>query len=182
LSLFRRREPLHVRLAREGGMLERPDEPLRAAWDHAGIHGVPRVREWDAVTMVDVPELNGCSREGDRSVFVALTVDRFVVEEGPKEVAPLAIALRGDIAPPYRAEAVRRTDALWAVAARRLEIIEVADLDGNEIELTNHQGERTLLVDGERAFGTVPAFERPEHSVRARRVEGDAWEVEIHPL
>jgi hypothetical protein len=45
-----------------------------------------------------------------------------------------------------------------------------------------HGGERTLLVDGERAFGSVPALERPEHVVRARRIDGDLWEVDEAPL
>jgi hypothetical protein len=45
-----------------------------------------------------------------------------------------------------------------------------------------HGGERSLLVDGERSFGGLPALERPEHVVRARRLDGDLWEVETAPL
>ena len=37
-----------------------------------------------------------------------------VVEEGPDDVAPLAEALERELRPPYRAEAVRRGDGLWA--------------------------------------------------------------------
>jgi hypothetical protein len=177
LSLFRRREPLHTRLAREGGLLESEGEPLRPAWDNAGIHGLQRAREWDSVATVDAPEL-----EGDRAVFVALSYERLVVQEGPSRVEPLAAALGRDPAPPYRAEAVRREGTVWAVAARRIEIVRLPDVAGEEIELSSHDGERRLLIDGERSFGTIPALERPEQFVRARRVADDAWEVEIHQL
>jgi hypothetical protein len=177
LSLFRRREPLHVRLAREGGLLESAREPLRPAWDNAGIHGVQRARQWDSVATVDAPEL-----EGDHAVFVALSPEQLVVEEGPHGVEALAAALGRDPAPPYRAEAVRRDGTVWAVAARRIEIVRLPDLSGEEIELSTHAGERTLLIDGERTFGSIPALERPEQFVRAKRVAGDAWEVEIHQL
>jgi hypothetical protein len=177
LSLFRRREPLHVRLARAGGLLETEREPRRPAWDNAGIHGVQRARQWDSVATVDAPEL-----EGDHAVFVALSPDELVVEQGPRHVEPLAAALGRDPSPPYRAEAVRRDGTVWAVAARRIEIVRLPDVSGEEIELSSHAGERRLLIDGERAFGSIPALERPEQFVRARRVAGDAWEVEIHQL
>jgi hypothetical protein len=43
-------------------------------------------------------------------------------------------------------------------------------------------------VDGERVFGSVPELERVgereggAYVVRARRVEGRLWEVEVNPL
>jgi hypothetical protein len=176
MGLFRRREPLHVRLAREGGMLD-GEEPVRPVWDNAGIHGIQRAREWDTVATVDVPGLGG-----DKALFVVLSPDEIVVEEGPDDLEPLAEAIDRDLTPPYRAEAVRREGTVWAVAARRIDVVELADVTGTEIELTSHNGERTLLIDGERAFGSVPTLERPEHSVRARRIVGETWEIEIHPL
>ena len=166
-----------MRLARKGGLLEKDGEPLRPAWDNVGIHGVQRVRQWDSVATVDAPGL-----EGDHAVFVALSPDQLVVEEGPHQVEQLAAALGRDPAPPYRAEAVRKDGTVWAVAARRIEIVRLADVTGEEIELSSHEGERTLLIDGERAFGSIPALERPEHFVRAKRIAGDAWEIEIHQL
>ncbi|HEY4346988.1 MAG TPA: hypothetical protein VGM80_05315 [Gaiellaceae bacterium] len=165
-----------MRLAREGGMLDEP-ERARPPWDAVGIHGVHQARRWDAVVTVDAPEL-----AGDRATFVALTNGELVVEEGPKDVGMLAAAFGQHPAPPYFAEAVRRDRSLWAVAARRIEVVHVPDLAGTEIELTSHAGERTLLVDGERRFGSIPALEHPEHIVRARRITGDAWEIETHPL
>jgi hypothetical protein len=178
LSLFRRREPLHVRLAREGGLSLDEESPASPApWDAAGIHGLQRHREWDVVTTVEAPEV-----AGDRASFVAVSADELVIEEGPATVAPLAEAVERDLAPPYRAEAVRRESGLWAVAARRIELVTLAGVRGEEIELTSHGDERTLLVDGERSFGSVAALERPDHVVRARRVDGDTWEVDAHPL
>jgi hypothetical protein len=177
LCLFRTREPLHLRLAREGGLLDDEPAPVRPAWDNAGIHGMQRARQWDAVATVDAPEL-----EGDKAAFVALSPDELVVEEGPDDLEPLAAAIERDLAPPYRAEAVRRDGTIWAIAARRIEIVELPDVTGQEIELSSRDGERTLLIDGERAFGSIPALERPEQVVRAKRIAGDAWEVEIHRL
>ena len=169
-----RREPLHQRLAREGGLVESGGEDTRAPWDKAGIHGVHRPREWDEVAAVetDVP--------GDRAEFVVLD-DRIVVEEGPDRIQDLADGLSLD--PPYRAEAVRREEGVWAVAGKRIEVIELPDVDGDELELSHHGDERTLVVDGERRFGSIPALERPgDYAIRARRVDGDLWEIEASLL
>jgi hypothetical protein len=176
VTFFRRREPLHVQLAREGGIpLEEPQ--TRPAWDAAGIHGLHRVREWDTVVTVEAPDL-----EAGRSAFVALPGGDVVVEEGPEGVTPLATAVERELDPPYRAEGVRREDGLWAVGARRIEVVDLPGVTGDELELTTHGGERTLLIDGDRAFGSVPALERPEHVVRARRIDGELGEVDAAPL
>lgn len=177
MSLFRRGEPLHVRLAREGGLSLEGEPPPRPPWDTAGIHGLHRPREWDAVVTAEVPGL-----EGNRARFVALSRDDLLVEEGPDDVEPLAVAVEGELAPPYRAEAVRRDGDLWAIAARAIGVVELPGVAGDEIELTAHGGERTLVVDGQPAFGTIPALERPEHVVRARRLDGESWEVVVNPL
>ena len=112
MSLFRR-EPLHAKLARTGGLLQREAEDMRPPWDKAGIHGGSRPREWDevAAASVDVP--------GDRAEFVVLP-DAIVIEQGPDNVELLADAL--SLQPPYRAEATRQAEGVWAVAARRIEV------------------------------------------------------------
>jgi hypothetical protein len=176
VTFFRRREPLHVRLAREGGIpLE--GQRTRPAWDASGIHGLHRLREWDAVVTVEAPELSG-----DRASFVTLPDGDLVIEDGPDGITSLATALERELDPPYRAEAVRRDEILWAVAGRRIEVVELPGLSGEELELTANGGERTLLVDGERSFGSLPALERPGHVVRARRIDGELWEVDAAPL
>jgi hypothetical protein len=169
-----RREPLHERLAREGGLLENGGEDTRAPWDKAGIHGVHRPRKWDEVVSVeaDVP--------GTRATFVVLD-DEILIEDGPDDVEPFVEALA--LNPPYRAEAVRRVEGVWAVAARRIEVVELPGVDGAELELTRHADERTLLIDGERRFGSIPVLERDgDYTIRAKRLDGDLWEIEASLL
>ncbi len=169
-----RREPLHKRLAREGGLTESAGQDARAPWDKAGIHGVHRPREWDEVATVEAEVA------GNRATFVVLD-DRIVIEDGPDDVEPLAAALSLD--PPYRVEAVRRSEDVWAVAARGIEVVELPGIDGTELELTRRAGERTFVVDGERRFGSIPVLERDgDHTIRARRLDGDLWETEASLL
>jgi hypothetical protein len=173
VSLFRRR-PLHERLAREGGMLESPGEDTRAPWDKAGIHGVHRPRQWDEVITVaaDLP--------GERATFVVLD-DEILIEEGPDDVEQLVDAL--SLEAPYRAEGVRRSEGVWAVAARRIEVLALPGVDGTELELARHGDERTFVVDSERRFGSIPALERDgNYAIRARRLEGERWEIEASLL
>jgi hypothetical protein len=184
-----RREPIHKKLAREARLdLERGREPEPIDpgphWGATGIHGVPRPRRWDAVGSAEAPGLTG-----DEVHFVALPNGDLVVDEDiPADtLAPLAEAVEQAVEPPYRAEAVRRGEDMWAIAARRIRIAEL-DADGDELELTVHDGERTLKVDGARTFGSVPELELLGSSegdayvVRAVRLESRLWEVEVTAL
>jgi hypothetical protein len=185
VGLFRRREPLHEQLAREGGLDVQPvDQPRPPGWMETGIHGVPRAREWDAVVAVDAEGV-----DGDRARFVALPDDTLLVEEG-EDVEPLAAAIDTTGAtPPYRAEAMRRGESQWAVGIRGIDVIELADdPGGSELTLTVNEHERSLLVDGAHAFGSIPQLEQygaargPSYVVQARRLDGSTWEVESMPL
>jgi hypothetical protein len=152
-------------------------EPTRPAWDVSGIHGLHRVREWDVVTTVEAAGVTG-----ERAKFVAISPSEVVIEEGPDDVELLAAAVERELSPPFRAEAVRRDGDLWAVAARKIELVELPGISGQELELATHGDERSLRVDGERTFGSIPALERPEHVTRAHRVDGEIWEIEVAPL
>ncbi len=184
MPLFGRREPLHRKLAREGGLEERPPLDTRPPGGlPTGIHGVPRPREWDAVVAVDAPEATG-----DKARFVALADGSLVVEEG-EDVEPLADALEGVLEPPYRAEALRRGEVQWAVGLRRLEVVELKDpVAGDEVTLSLRDGEKELIVDGESVFGTIPELERlglgraGSFVLEAARLDGSLWEVRIAPL
>jgi hypothetical protein len=61
-------------------------------------------------------------------------------------------------------------------------------LAGEEAELASTGAGRSLHVDGQPRFGSVPGFERageslgPEYVVRARRVVGELWEVQAAAL
>jgi hypothetical protein len=173
VSLFRR-EPLHRRLAREGGLVEGPGEDRRAPWDKAGIHGVHRPREWDVVVTTET------GLDGSDARFVVLD-DAIVIEDGPDDVAALADAVPLD--PPYRVEAQRVGEGIWSVGARRVEIVELPGQAGERLEVASQDGATELTVDGERAFGSIPRLERSgDYVIRATRLDGDLWEVEASLL
>ena len=177
---FWRREPLHERLAREGGLEPRPVDTA-PNWGEVGIHGVSRPREWDAVVRADV------DLEGEEASFVALPDGTLVAERGTDDLVPLAEALERTIDRPYRAEAVRRGTGSWAVAAKRIRVLTLPadEADGDEIEVTVGPDGRRVVVDGQPVFGSVPALEAlvPDGGlVRARRLDGPLWEVEATHL
>lgn len=185
MPLFRR-EPLHERLARQGGLAERPPqgEP-RPLWQEPGVTGLYRLREADVVVTVDAPEL-----EGDHARFVALPDSTLLVEEGGgSSLEPLAEAVEQSLQPPYRARAVRRGDTLWAVEASSIEVVSIRDApNGDTIDLTRTADGTTLAVDDARAFGSVPALalrgerEGRDYTVHAERLDGDLWEVRATAL
>jgi len=184
LPLFRRRESLHERMAREGGLhLDPLPEPSPPGWMETGIHGVPRARQWDAVVTAEVEGV-----AGERARFVALADETLVVEEGA-DVEPLAIAVEQAATIPYRAEATRRSGSQWVIGIREIDVLELADdPEGDELTLAVRDEEHTLTVDGVPVFGTMPELERygaprgRSYVVQARRIEGTAWEVEAMPL
>jgi hypothetical protein len=188
VPLFRR-EKLHERLARVGGLGDpsRP-EPIDVGPREPGLpgyHGVQRPRRWDAVVMAEAPALQGDSVE-----FVALPDGSVLLdEEIPEEaVEPIVAEFDELVDPPYRAEAVRRHEDVWAAAARRIEVTELPDADGDELSLTMQDGTRTLLVEGMSVFGGVPALERvagqryESYVAVAKRLDGVLWEIRITPL
>jgi hypothetical protein len=188
-----RRETLHEKLAREGEVTLARDgaerEPSRPPWDKVGIHGVQRPRRWDAVVAVPVSGLP-C----DEIAFVALPDGTLVVdEEAPVEaeaLSPLADALEESLSPPYRAEAVRRTDDLWAVAARSIDVADLpAGTPGERVTLSVQGGERTTLVDGEEWLASFPALEAiaegrglRDYVMEVCRIDGEVWELQLSPL
>jgi hypothetical protein len=182
MGLFRRSKPLHERLAEEGGLVERPTRPLfTGVIPEAGIHGIPREREYDAVVAAEAPGLGG-----NEISFVTLADGSLVVdeEEGDADLTPLAQAVEAQIAPPYRARGVRKGDDVWAVAARRITVAEFS-AEGEEIHFARRGDEHTLVVDGMRTFGSIPELEAladGDAVVRAARIDGDLWEVRVDPL
>lgn len=179
-----RKEPLHERLAREGGLLQPESENLRPSWDKVGVHGVQRPRAWDVVVTVALPE-----RTGEEVEFVSLPDRSLVIDEedGDGDLTSAAEAIEAQLEPPYRAHAVRRRGDFWAVAARKIDLATLS-ADGEEIEVSEHDGSRTLVVDGAQVFGGNPELEAlgrrvgDSYVVRARRVDGDLWEVSADPL
>jgi len=155
-------------------------------WLAAGITGIPRQREWDAVKLVEAP-----GTAGDDGEFVVLADGRVLVESGSVfEPGPLAAALDGAVTAPYRAVAVRR-DELWAVGACRIEVVQLdPSPDGSELELTWNGVTHLLTVDGAPASPTrAEALERiatgrvrGSYAAHAHRLEGELWEIRILAL
>jgi hypothetical protein len=176
-----RRKPLHQRLAEEGGLVERPTRPLfTGVIPETGIHGVPRERQYEAVVAVDAPDVEGATAR-----FVGLEDGSLLIEEGDGDLTALAEAIEREVVAPYRATAIRRGEKQWAVAAHGLRVVELPEPGGDEIELVRRGEERTLVIDGNRSFGTVPELEQLSEGdsvIRAARLDGALWEVRVDPL
>jgi hypothetical protein len=194
VRFWRRRETLNEKLLREAGLETAPAPlphegrvPGRAGFfDDVGVTGLHRLREWDATATIAAPAL-----EGDEVVFVVLSQDSVLADEeiAYEALEPLAEAVEEQLAPPYRAQGVRRHGDVWAVAARSLEVVDLGpDVEGLELELVSRGGERSLTVDGARSFGTVPQLERlgasraGDYVVHASRLDGTLWEVRVGKL
>jgi hypothetical protein len=198
---LRRKETLNERLMREAGLeagsvddpaFAEPDpEQLEESW--FGDRSLPlferlsgevtaaRPRRWDAVVSAEATVVAGHEVE-----FVALPDGSLIVEreEGEGDLTPLADAVETQLARPYRAQGRRRGGDVWAVAARKIQVASF-DADGDEIELVVRNGERTLSVDGDRSFGSIPELEKlgqGDFVVRALRLEGSLWELRVDPL
>jgi hypothetical protein len=150
-------------------------------WGEVGIHGLHRQREWDAVATVEH------TAAGTESWFVVLSDGSLLVEAGDTDPEPFRATI--SVAPPFRAHAVRRDGMTWAVAARRIETVELDDAPaGDEVEIAWDGAERTVRVDGEPTLAGVPALERlaaARHStyvVTAARLAGAIWEIAVTPL
>ena len=183
MGLFRRDKPLHVELAEAAdldiGAADEDEAPgrrapsrlaalmhgfLSAPPDEFGrpsplgevaLHGVPRAREWDTVASA------GAELPGSEVHFTALPDGTLLVEEEVPDgaLSPLADAVELSIAPPYRAEAVRRDETMWAVGAKRIRVREFPEQEEDELE---------LVEDGQVVIG--------------RRLDGDLFEVTVTPL
>jgi hypothetical protein len=186
MPLFGRRKPLHERLLEEGGLGGEPPPPrVPTAAVPPGVHGLAREREWDALSTVEAPDL-----AGDEIAFDVLP-DRTVLVEAQEGDGPLTALLdevEQELKPPYRARAVRQSGDLWALAARRLEVVRLPERKGEALELSVRGDDRRLIVDGMREFGGVPELEalgsslHRDYVVRADRLDDDWWEVRIDPL
>jgi hypothetical protein len=197
LGFFRREEPLHEKLAREGGLdfrrsVEEPDGPLtidpeHPLWQIAGIHGIPRPREWDAVLTAVAPEL-----PGDETDFVALPDGTLYTDDDLPDgaLAPLADAFDGLLDAPYHVFALRQAEDVWSAGALRVDVVEVPEaVDGDLVDLVvNHDGERTVLVDEAEVRADIPSLEGfagqqfGSFVLRASRLDETLWEVTVLPL
>ena len=180
MGIFRRSRALHQELADEAGLdIGAPERaPSRAAGLLHGLadgflsappdafgkpsplgevafHGVHRPRQWDTVASATA-EL-----PGDDVHFTALPDGTLLVEEDVPDgsLSPLAEAVEASVQPPYRAEGVRRSERVWAVAAKRIEVRSFPGQAEDELE---------LVEDG--------------HVILGHRLDGDLFQVEVTPI
>ena len=73
--------------------------------------------------------------------------------------------------------------------ARQIEVVELRDSpEGEVIDVAHTVDESTLMVDGARAFGSLPQLEElgarsgAEYTVHAERLDGDLWEIRVAAL
>ena len=177
MGFFRREEPLHEKLAREGGLdfprgVDEPDglptiDPEHPLWRIAGIHGIPRAREWDAVLTAIAPEL-----PGDEADFVALPDGTLYTDDDLPDdaLAPLADAFDGLLDAPYHAFALRQEEDVWSAAALRVDVVEVPeDVDGDQVDLVvNDEASARCWSTRRRAGRKSPASRTSRRSSSAR--------------
>jgi len=147
VGFFRRGEPLHERLAREGGLVSQPAAPQRPFWQEPGMTGHFRPRAADAIVTADAPDV-----EGDAVRFVSLPDGSLLVEEGAdSSLDALAAAVEQELRPPYRARGVRRGESMWAVEASRIEVLALPDApDGDSIDVHPREHRFNVGLLGER--------------------------------
>ena len=157
-------------------------DPLdpRPAWPVVGVTGIPRIRTWDAVVAAEAPGL-----EGESISFVGLADGRVL----PPEAEPLARALDGALARPFRAEGVNRGEERWGVGGHAIDVAELDDdPGGTEVEVVWDGIARSVRVDGEPTLAAAPELEAlgaargKAYVVRARRLAGQLWEIWTTPL
>jgi len=164
-----------------------------------GISGVPRQREWDLVSIVDLPELEGAPVS---ELAFRLLDDGRVAGAEPADAPSLALGrlaalVAVSLEPPCEVRAVRRGVLDWSLAARRISVslVELPGLEGVEdlVVALAPGGGRTILVDGqelepegevEEAALLLEEEGRRRHPIFvARAVRSTAgWELTVDPL
>jgi hypothetical protein len=194
VGLFRKRsESYNEQMLREAGLLDylrdQPPQPLAEPTllakaglpDGAGVGP----REWDAAVTVTAPGLTG-----SRIEFTSLPGGDLLVddEDGAGDLSPLADSVEQDVQPPYKALAVRQDGDLWAVAAKRIELVRIDFPHAGSLELSRKDSWTDLRVDGEPSDAQIPQLEGlgeaqgRDFFVKAERLDGELWEVRVSVL
>jgi len=165
----------------------RYDDMLAALGAGAAIPGVMGVgpgRTWDAMVAADAPSLTGTS-----VTFVALEDGTLVVTEDVPDgsLAPVADQIEEMVKPPYRAAAARSEGDMWTAVAESVQIVSLAGVDADAVELTIVGGERTLAFGDEPTAEALPALDvlaegHGDVAIHAERVDGDLFAVDVYPL
>jgi hypothetical protein len=163
------------------------------------VSGLPRVREWDAFTVVEILELE--ASELSEFEFRSLG-DGTIVTDADVTVDVLdRLARWGDeeIGRSYAASVVRQDRGSWAVGLVRVNAqpLELPEVDATTLQVVRPpDGSRLVAVDGEEAAGFVDrslasAADELERRARGRfeafvaradRLDDGRWELTVDPL
>ena len=184
-------------------MREPPEDNLYSRNLPTGVTGIPRLAEWDAVVLVELPELAGESlaefeldvpADGPPAVRAGARVPSEALER-------IATELDTRIDRPYEARAVRSDETRYTVGARTVRQGETIDLPpglpASSIEVARApDGERQTWVDGEPVepadeeiyASALELLERHGEErfesfvARADKADGGRWNLTVDPL
>ncbi len=135
-----------------------PDPRTVPSMLEAGVSGLPRDRAWDVVATLELPELKESALTRVSFYVLAPNEVEVIGTDGEPSVADAVLGkfvetASSGVAPPLEARAVRTTDQLWSVAARRA-TRKPADIElppaVNSVSVARApDGDMTVHVDGE---------------------------------
>ena len=146
------------------------------------LTGAPRELLWRAVVSASAPDL-----EGSEQRFAVTKDGRIVIADSipTKAVEPLVAAIENEIDPPFCAVAVQDEGDVWVAAANPAEIVDLVDVPGQTIEVSNVARITTTRIDGADSDYRFPQLEDlidGDGALVAHRFTGDTWIAEVFPL
>jgi hypothetical protein len=147
-----------------------------------GLRGVPRPVPRDAMVSVHAVGVHG-----DEFRFAKRRSGAWVHAHGvaANVLAPFVQAVEQELDGPSCAVAVRDEGDIWAVAANRGEVVDLAGVDSDEVEVSRVGVVVTTRVDGRDSDVRYPALEpllAGDETAIAHRFVGDAWVVGLFPV
>lgn len=204
MQIFRRRkeETLNEQLLREAGLeplqgaLHEPPPPEQPTGEYDGtalegdsagivLHAFEEPGDWDVVVTVNAEHLTGHYAD-----FAVLEHDRLVVIKASAkgDFAPLLEAVAHRLRPPYYARARRQDREVWSVAARQVEVIELAADGANTITVESNDGMPVTRIEDKVSEQRFPALEEAgaaeaiDYTVLAERIDDTLWGVRATAL
>jgi hypothetical protein len=169
----------------------------------AGITGIPRLREWDAVVLVELPELEASLlTEFELSAPIEGDVRARADEGVPRRMLErIAETLDAEVERPYDALVVRKDRRRWSAGARTIRLGDTIELPAGfpatSLEVVRTpEGALETRADGEEVdpalapliVEVVAALDRRGRErfesfvARADKVANGSWQLTIDPL
>jgi hypothetical protein len=169
----------------------------------AGITGIPRLREWDAVVLVELPELEASAiEEFELAAPVGGQVQAAAGEALPRRMLDrIAAALDAEVDRPYDALVIRKDRRRWSAGARAIRLGDTIELPAgfpaSSLEVVRTPaGALETRVDGTEidpalaplVVDVVVALDRRGRQrfesfvARADKVAEGLWQLTVDPL